>query len=190
MEISLNRSRFRLDRHYRVRWPQRFPERIRFLTRVASEVCIAGPRAPSLSVRNTMYHTYAVAFVESRGASKVLWESQAGETAPYAAVPRVEREGQLRLRFQKEKAEKGPRSRWAGRYWTLGRDPSRGDGLSRRRFCTLASPARPVPSRHSTNRPARLRPGLLTRTNRLDPDEHPCPVPVCECACVRVTPLC
>lgn len=115
-------------------------------------------------------HKYAVAFVESRGAGKILWESETRATAPYAAVSRVERAGQLRLRFQKEKAEKGPRSRRVGRYWTLGRDPTRGDGLSRRRFLyTRFAPSPtlrpPLSARTPTNLRDLLAPSRAPNTN-------------------------
>lgn len=94
------------------------------------------------SVGNAISHN-TVAFVESRGAGKVLWESEAGAPASYAAIPRLERPRQLRLRVQKEKAEKGPQSSRAGRYWTLGSSRHEGWATSTLLYTRFTPPTPP-----------------------------------------------
>lgn len=56
-----------------------------------------------------------VALSESRGASQVLREGASGAPTAHAAVPGLERTGQLRLRHQEEEAKERANTDRVGR---------------------------------------------------------------------------
>lgn len=57
-----------------------------------------------------------MALSEPRGAGQVLREGAAGAPTAHADVPRLEREGQLRLRHQEEEAKERANTSRVGRY--------------------------------------------------------------------------
>lgn len=57
-----------------------------------------------------------MALAESRGAGQVLREGASGTPTAHAAVPGLERAGQLRLRHQEEEAKERTHTSRVGRY--------------------------------------------------------------------------